>query len=158
MQTVIDDILTNYQILGPTNSKTILILHGWGQNLNNWMYLAHKLAGNFKVALVDLPGFGSSSLPKSAYGVADYSQFVSDFTKKIKLTDFYLLGHSFGGKVAIDFASKSPSAIKLFLVSPSGIDKKTLSVRVKIALSKTFKRLFHWFSRNWRVRVAKIFA
>lgn len=139
MQIVINEILTNYEILGVKNKKTILILHGWGQNLEDWRVVANKLADKYRVVLLDLPGFGSSSVPNSVFTTQDYAIFINEFINKINIANFILIGHSFGGKIALKISSQNNNVSKLFLISPSGIDKKSFLTEIKIILTKIFR-------------------
>lgn len=139
MQTVIDDILVNYEILGTRNSEVILMLHGWKRNLKDWKIIAEKLSANKKLVLVDLPGFGSSSAPKMGFDTYDYAKLINALIRKLKLYNITLVGHSFGGKVAVVVASKNDSIKKLILVDASGIDEKSFISSLKIILSKIIK-------------------
>lgn len=154
MQTVIDNILTNYEILGSKNQKNILILHGWGQSLENWKFVANKLSENYMVVLLDLPGFGSSSQPNSTFGMQEYSNFVNEFINKMKLENIILIGHSFGGKISIEIASENSKIDQLFLISPSGIENRSFIVNIKNIISKILRVLLFWlpekFKENYR--------
>ncbi len=143
MQTVIDGILINYEVLGNKNTKTILILHGWKNSLKNWESIAKNLANKFKVVLIDLPGFGASSVPKNQpFDTFDYAETVMKFIEKLNLKNITLIGHSFGGKTGIVVASKNNKIDKLILVDASGINSKSLVTLLKIYLSKTVKLIF----------------
>jgi len=65
MQAVINDILTEYNILGLKNNEDIIIIHGWGQSSRDWEYVAQTLSDKYRVVVLDLPGFGGSSLPQT---------------------------------------------------------------------------------------------
>jgi len=102
-----------------------LILHGWGASIESWDKVQKKLSENFQVFVLDFPGFGKSDLPLDAWEVQDYVKFILDFSQRLGLEKFYLLGHSFGGRVAIKFAAQFPQRIqKLILVDSAGIKLK----------------------------------
>lgn len=115
------------------------MLHGWGANLNTFNNISKNLSENFKVYSIDLPGFGESyiGLPLSIDEVTD---IIRDFVIKLKIEKPIILGHSYGGRIAITYASKY-DIDKLILVSSAGIKEK-LSKRkqFKIKLYKFFKR------------------
>lgn len=143
MQIISDNILTNYTILGGKNKKNILFLHGWGRNFKDWLNIAQNLSKKYKVILLDLPGFGGTKIPpENTFDTYDYANFVSSFIKKIRLTKTTLIGHSFGGKISIVLAAKYPEFFeKLILVSASGVEEKTLYVKLRNRLFKSLKLL-----------------
>jgi len=111
-----------------------LILHGWGRGHNSWVSIQDDLSKYFKVIILDMPGFGKSDLPQNVWGIQDYSNFMIDFVKKVGINDFYLLGHSFGGSVAIKMATQLHQEIKKMILVDSagrrpkaGFNKKVLS-------------------------------
>lgn len=149
MQTVIDGVLTEYNTFGQKNKNNILILHGWGQSSKNWEYVGQVLSKNYNIFLLDLPGFGGSSIPEAPFNTEDYSNFVNQFIKKIIKGKVILIGHSFGGKIAIKLTSKNPAYIeKLFLISPSGIESRSIITDLKIVLVKIIKVVFFWTPKN----------
>lgn len=100
---------------------TILILHGWESFAKRWAQVKEILARQgIEVFVPDLPGFGENPPPKESWSVDDYVEWVKNFTQGF--TPFFLLGHSFGGRLAIKFAAKYPGKISgLILVSSAGI-------------------------------------
>jgi len=103
-----------------------LILHGWGRGHISWIEVQDKLSKYFQVITLDLPGFGKSAMPPKGWEVSDYARFVSEFVKELNIDKFYLLGHSFGGSIAIKLSAQSPQKIrKLILVDSAGIRPKT---------------------------------
>jgi len=120
----------------------LLILHGWGSRSDYWINTARLLAkNNIKVVIPDLPGFGKSNKPPMPWDLEEYSSFVEEFTKTVGLDKFHLLGHSFGGSLAIKFALKNSKINKLFLVGASCIRKKTIKKKILLIASKIFKVL-----------------
>jgi len=142
MQIVVDGILTNYQILGNEKNKSILILHGWGRNLTDWLNVGQNLSDRYSVILLDLPGHGGTGLPlKQPYDTSNYADFAISFLHKIGIKSTILIGHSFGGKISIDIASKSKIINKLFLIDSSGVETKNNKVKSKIILAKIIKSI-----------------
>lgn len=120
MYTKINNLNIYYQRTG--RGKNLIMLHGWGQDVSTFWPTLDNLKNNFTLWLIDLPGFGRSDLPKKTYDTKDYAQIISEFIKENKIKKPVILGHSFGGKVAIKLASLYPNLIsKLILVGPSGI-------------------------------------
>lgn len=114
----------------------IVILHGWGHNKKLWDNVASKLGK--EVISLDMPGFGDVALVKDDWGVSEYVKWVESQISKYK--NVVLLGHSFGGRVAAEIASKRPSNIKgLILSGAPCIYRPTNGTKAKIALYKTVK-------------------
>lgn len=98
-----------------------------------------------KVFVPDLPGFGNNTLEKEELFFDDYVDFVKDFIKKRKLTRVILLGHSFGGRVAITFTAVYPQYVTcLVLTGASGVPRPLPSLKKKAVhvATKIIKPLF----------------
>ncbi|MFH1841161.1 MAG: alpha/beta hydrolase [Candidatus Nealsonbacteria bacterium] len=118
--------------------KTILILHGWGSSLKSWIGVKEILEkkGN-RVFVPDLPGFGESSLPEKPWSVSDYVEWVNKYAEKNNLSQFFLSGHSFGGRIAIKLSAKYLEKVSgLILIDSAGLDReKNLSFRQRIVFN-----------------------
>ena len=137
MEVIIDGLKINYRVFG--KGKPFLILHGWGSNLEKWEDIAIQLSKKgIKVVVLDMPGFGKSSVPETAWGIDDYVLFLEKFLKTQTGfgRSFYLLGHSFGGTLSSVYSAKHPTKVKkLFLVASAGIRKKTFRKTVLADIS-----------------------
>ena len=131
----INDLNINYIQYG--KGKDIVLLHGWGQNIEMMEPLGKNLE-NFKVTILDLPGFGSSEIPKVAYTINDYTEILSEFLKSLNIKKPTLIGHSFGGRIAINYASKYDVDKLVLFGSPFVVREKT---GFKIKLLKTLKNI-----------------
>ncbi len=138
---LVKNIEVNYKIFG--QGSPFLILHGWGSKSDKWQKVAELLREkNIMVIIPDLPGFGLTPEPKNAWNIDNYVEFVNEFSQKVPELnkDFYLLGHSFGGAVAVKFTIKYNQRVeKLFLVAASCIRKKTFAKKVYYTVSKIIK-------------------
>lgn len=142
MQTVVNGLLTHYEICGQSRSNPLLILHGWGNSLDNWKAIAQSLASQYQVILLDLPGFGQTAKAPSDYDLFAYADFVHHFIRQKNLTNLILLGHSLGGKISIVLAAKHPHLFRyLILVCPSGVEKRSFSVQLKLFFINLAKSL-----------------
>lgn len=137
----INGIKTNYKLAG--FGPAVLILHGWGASSDSWIRVQNILAGRgYKVVIPDFPGFGKSDNPARAWGVGDYVEWLKNF---IEIGGFnepvFLLGHSFGGRVAIKFARRYSEKIKKLILCASAGIKPKLNIKQKIfsLLAKTKK-------------------
>jgi pimeloyl-ACP methyl ester carboxylesterase len=133
------DLNTHYTRNG--SGKTIILLHGWGCDHAIFQNIATLLLKDYEVCTLDLPGFGKSEAPKTCWDTNDYSNFIKDFIKKENITNPILIGHSFGGKIAISYASQNPVE-KLILVGSAGIKpKRNIKYRASVLWFKLFKKL-----------------
>lgn len=124
-----------YDVVNPEKSKTLIFLHGWGSNKELMKQAFSKTMDAFRHVYIDLPGFGKSTCNRPLV-TEDYANIMELFLAQINANqDHIVLGHSFGGKVALLL---NPQI--LILVGSAGIPvPKPLKVKVKIALFKLLK-------------------
>ncbi|MFB5660442.1 alpha/beta fold hydrolase [Alteribacillus sp. HJP-4] len=135
----IDGVKINYKVSG--EGADVLLLHGWGANIQTFAPVHQSLEKNFKVWSIDFPGFGESEEPPEPWTVADYTDMLGKFLAKLGIDNPILIGHSFGGRVSIKYASAHPVR-KIILVDSAGIKpKRKLKYYVKVYTYKTFKKL-----------------
>lgn len=126
----------------------ILILHGWSNEMSGKRYQAIQSfleKKGFTVLAPDLPGFGTNSVQKETLEFEDYVRFVHDYIKELNIKKVILLGHSFGGRIAIRFSARYPNLVeKLIITGASGIPHPLSSLRKKIVyvLTKILRPLF----------------
>jgi pimeloyl-ACP methyl ester carboxylesterase len=103
--------------------EPILALHGWGANIKSLLPVAERLAPlGYQVHMLDLPGFGESQLPPEPWSVADYMQFVLAYLDDCGLDRVAVLGHSFGGRIALMLAAEHPERVsKMVLMDAAGL-------------------------------------
>jgi len=144
---LINDINVNYIDFGNPKKDVIVLLHGWGQNIEMMQMLGEPFKKDFRIIAVDFPGFGLSEEPKEAMGVDGYTKIIEELLNKLNVKNPILIGHSFGGRVSIKYASRN-SVKKLILLSPAlrGHDKKGLKTKVLKTLKKVpvLKELEGW--------------
>lgn len=92
-----------------TEPPVVVAMHGWGRDRRDW---TDVLAGLDATAL-DLPGFGLSPAPPDAWGAAGYADFLAPLITG--LGDVVLVGHSFGGRVAITLSAQLPNVTGVVL-------------------------------------------
>lgn len=124
----------SYEIINPTAKVDIIILHGWGSNKNLMKQSFSPYMDQFRHIYIDLPGFGNSTCNMSM-NTADVARVVELLMVHLNASKDIIVGHSFGGKVALLLEPKV-----LVLLSSAGIYiPKSFKVRAKIALFKTIK-------------------
>ena len=110
----------------------IVLLHGWGQNIEMMKFLGDRFADKFRITILDFPGFGESSEPEVAWTISDYSLLLEDFIKKLGIKKPIIMGHSVGGRVAIRYSANNAIEKLVLFGSPCiRIDEK-LPLSVKI--------------------------
>lgn len=121
MQVIVDSLLTHYETLG--KGRVVLLLHGWGDSGAGLRNLQVVLAKKYKVITLDLPGFGGSQAPGSAWGLDEYARFAAGFLAKIDAGKLLaVVGHSNGGAVAVRGLARGVlAADKLVLLASAGI-------------------------------------
>ena len=131
----IKDLNINYIQYG--KGKDVVLLHGWGQNIQMMDPLGKNL-DDFKITILDLPGFGSSEIPKTAYTINDYTEVLHEFLENLNIDNPILIGHSFGGRVAINYASLYKVEKLVLFGSPFIVREKK---GLKVKLLKTLKNI-----------------
>jgi pimeloyl-ACP methyl ester carboxylesterase len=84
----------------------VVALHGWARNRQDW---AATLQGHDALAL-DLPGFGAAPPPETGWSTADYAVWVREILADLDRP--VLVGHSFGGRIAVQLAAGSPELVR----------------------------------------------
>lgn len=143
MNILIDNLKINYEIYGGKNKKNIVLLHGWGTNLNSFKIMIDYLKENYKVIAIDLPGFGYSDVPNKVLNITEYSKIIHNLLIKLKVKNAVLIGHSFGGRIAITLAGHYDyNPEKIILINSAGIKpKRTIWYYIKIYTYKLLKKL-----------------
>lgn len=140
----IDGLSVRYQMGG--HGPSVLLLHGWGGSIESFFPVYNALIRSYSVYAIDMPGFGQSSLPPSAWGSADYAHLTLKVMDYLKLDRPHLIGHSFGGQVTINLAATYPERVgKLVLVCSAGI---RLPPPLAILLKRSTARIGKWLAAH----------
>ena len=124
----------SYEIVNPEAKVDIIILHGWGSNKGLMKQVFSEQMKAFRHIYIDLPGFGKSTC-SATLETKDVARIVELLMIHMNASKDIILGHSFGGKVALLLEPKV-----LVLVASAGIYvPKSLKVQFKIALFKMLK-------------------
>ncbi len=103
-------------------TDTVLLLHGFGGDLNNWLFNQEPLAQGRTIYAVDLPGHGESDKRLETGSLDEYAACVKGFMDAVELHAVHLVGHSMGAAVALRIAVDSPGRVRsLTLVCPAGL-------------------------------------
>jgi pimeloyl-ACP methyl ester carboxylesterase len=117
----IQNLETSVKVIG--EGQPVLLLHGWGGNIASMEPVAQRLAPDgFACHVLDLPGFGGTQLPPTAWTVPDYARWVIAYMDAVGLEKVHLLGHSFGGRISIVLGADYASRVhKIVLTNAAGV-------------------------------------
>ena len=124
------------------SKKYIVFLHGWGADLNSFLWLKTYFEDEYSLLFLDFDGFGESPEPQESMCVSDYVQSLKSLLDGFCIDELVFVAHSFGGRVAIKFLFNYQNfyeKVSLCLIDSAGIlPKRGLIYKVKVA---RFKRL-----------------
>ncbi|ONI74364.1 hypothetical protein BWI15_13690 [Kribbella sp. ALI-6-A] len=98
-----------YQIGG--EGDPVVLLHGWPQHSLQWHSVAPRLAEQYRVLVPDLPGCGSSSIPRSGFDKQSIARSVRQLVDDLELGPIRLVGYDHGAGVAYNYASADPDSV-----------------------------------------------
>jgi pimeloyl-ACP methyl ester carboxylesterase len=124
--------------------SVIVLLHGYLESLNIWNGFAGRLAQNFRVISVDLPGCGQSDVYGDIHTMEFMATAVKELTDHLQINKIFLTGHSLGGYVTLAFLELFPEKLSgfcLFHSSPfPDTPEATAKRRREIAIVKSGKK------------------
>lgn len=135
----INGVKVNYEINGC--GEPVVLLHGWGQNIAMMKPVSDALIDQFQVVNLDLPGFGGSSEPTFAWSIYDYADFLSSFLSYLGIEKPIIIGHSFGVRIAIIYASKHETGKLVFTGGAGILPKRGIDYYFKVYTYKTTKKI-----------------
>jgi len=104
----------SYQVLG--QGKPLIIIHGLFGTSDNLKQIAKSLSDQYKVFLIDAPAHGDSTTP-TPLTINTMAKAVIEFADEQGLKQFSLLGHSLGGKIAMEIALLDNSRVERLVVA-----------------------------------------
>jgi pyruvate dehydrogenase E2 component (dihydrolipoamide acetyltransferase) len=111
-----------YLKLGEGAGVPVVLIHGFGGDLNNWLFNHADLAAGRTVWALDLPGHGESGKAVESGSLDELAQSVIDFLDAQKIERAHLVGHSLGGAVAMTVAQRVPARVaSLALIGSAGL-------------------------------------
>ncbi len=131
--------------------RTLVFLHGFGGQATHWRYQLEKFSLENRVIALDERGHGLSDKPVRGY---DMPQMIKDLEAaldqlKVK-RKFVLVGHSFGGAIAAEYAAAHPERIeRLVLIATPGEFHLHPTFRLGLAMPNWILRLAGAFTREW---------
>jgi len=124
-----------YRLAGnaPPAAANLIWAHGWGHTHQALLPLAEAMRQRADSWLVDLPGFGASPIPPSAWGTEGYADAMAEWLATLPAGRKIWVGHSFGCRVGLQLAARHPQAVDaLFLIAAAGLQpRRSLAARAR---------------------------
>lgn len=139
------------------NKTTIIILPGWGDTRKTFGCLIKSLEKDYTIYIFDYPGFGKSTFPNKDLTIYDYGEYFKNFIEEKKIKTPIIIGHSFGGRIAILLSSVYKVNIQqMILIDAAGIKpKKTWKQYRRQTLYKGLKKLKYLLPSKIKLRYQK---
>jgi pimeloyl-ACP methyl ester carboxylesterase len=123
----------------------VVLLHGLGGSAERWKKIIPYLSTKYRLIIPDIIGFGYSEKPHVEYTIDFFINFIKKFLNLLNISDVNIIGSSFGGLLALEYAIKYKTEIKkLVLVSPAGMMRyvsTTLKHYISAALYPTYENV-----------------
>ncbi len=128
---------------GDPANPTLLLVHGFGGDKDNWSMIAPHLTRDYHVIAPDLPGFGENERnPQLAYDIAAQTARLRDFADTLGLGRPHVAGNSMGGWIALRYAIDYPHALaSLILLDNAGVKGARESELEKQAANEDYNPL-----------------
>lgn len=116
---LVNGINFHYQSRG--EGPDIVMIHGIASNLALWLNIYPVLAEDFKVTTYDLRGHGYSDIPPNGYTSADMAADLNAILDSLDIKQTHLVGHSFGGLVALHYTVLHPERVIKLVLADTGV-------------------------------------
>jgi len=111
-----------YLELGDAGGPPVIFIHGYGGDLNSWMFNQQPLAESHTTYALDLPGHGGSTKDVGGGALGDLASAVTAFMAARGIARAHLVGHSMGGAIALALALGQPGKVaSATLIAPGGL-------------------------------------
>ena len=121
LYTEVDGLRVRYTDRG-SNDSVVLLVHGFGGDLDNWLFNFDALADKHRVLALDLPGHGESGKTILEPSISGLAKFVGKFLEAVDVPSANIVGHSMGGAIAMQMVTEHPESVdSLGLICSSGL-------------------------------------
>jgi pimeloyl-ACP methyl ester carboxylesterase len=146
----VNGITLHYLDWGPADAPPVVLLHGITGHARVWDHLAERLVPGRRLLALDQRGHGDSDpAPDDDYRVATMADDVAAFAGSLELHRFALLGHSMGGRIAIQYAAAHAGRLERLIIVDIGPDIELAGLqRVRDMMAKSPERIE---SEEWAV-------
>jgi pimeloyl-ACP methyl ester carboxylesterase len=116
----VNGLKLHYQHSG--QGRKLVIIHGFtGNSAGYYLTIVPLLARHFSVITYDLRGHGKSEMPRFGYTSADMATDLSELLDVVGFDRVHLMGHSFGGEVALQFAVAHPDRVRSLVLADTRV-------------------------------------
>jgi pimeloyl-ACP methyl ester carboxylesterase len=173
-----DGVIVSYEVSG-CGDIALIFIHGWCSNRSFWNEQLDTLSQLYKTIAIDLPGHGESGRNRNKWSISSFADDVESVVRNLKLDHFVLIGHSMGGLVSLEVASRLQDKVigLIAIESISNVDsvvtpetmepffgalEKNFSGTLRMAMPRMFspqtsEELIHWVTDN-SIRADSIMA
>uniref|UniRef100_A0ACD5GSW6 Alpha/beta hydrolase n=1 Tax=Desertifilum tharense IPPAS B-1220 TaxID=1781255 RepID=A0ACD5GSW6_9CYAN len=108
----------------------LVFLHGSWTDSSQWLPILERLGEEYHCCALDLLGFGESEAESVHYSIELETECLAEYLEALRLSEVYLIGHSIGAWIAVNFAIKYPERVRgLVLLAPEGVEAPGLTRR-----------------------------
>ncbi|WP_428908013.1 alpha/beta fold hydrolase [Niallia sp. Krafla_26] len=112
----VDDLSIHFEMAG--TGEPVVFLHGLSNNSQSWRRQMEGLKNHFKVIAWDAPGYGLSSDPKKEFRYfSEFADALKGFIEQLPYDSVYLVGHSMGACIAVDFTDRYQDKVKALILA-----------------------------------------
>ena len=131
--------------------RTIVFIHGYGGQAMQWQYQLHQFSDDNRVIALDMRGHGFSDKPEGDYSMQRIQQDLEKAFEELEIpSNFVLVGHSFGGAIAAEYANAHPTQVEyLILIATAGEYRLNPLYRLLLQLPTPVLRTARPFFRDW---------
>lgn len=122
----VDGVAVRVRVSGPEDGAPVMLVHGIGRSLEDWQAAQDRLAADFRVISMDLPGFGLTPKLRAKPGLPTFARAVVGVLDALgERRPVHLMGNSLGGAVAMTVATTRPERVaSLVLVNSAGFGRE----------------------------------
>src|ERR671921_91551 len=104
----------------PGNGSPIVLVHGdFGDGFESWGSACALIGRRRRTVVIDRPGFGDDLSADARFSIADEARALLDVPAQMGIPSFHLVGHSYGGLIALEMAIRQPDVMRsLHLIEP----------------------------------------
>lgn len=118
----VDGLRIRHARRGAASGTPVLFIHGYGGDLDNWLFNLDAVGESLPVIALDLPGHGQSTVRLPGVSIAALADFVARFLDVINVERVHAVGHSMGGAIASQLALAHPARVaSLSLIASAGL-------------------------------------
>jgi pimeloyl-ACP methyl ester carboxylesterase len=141
---LVNGLESNYLVGG--TGPDVVFVHGWASSARMWGGVLASLSQQFRCWALDLPGCGCSEKPAPGwYSIPRFTAHVQEFARLMDIAPLRLVGHSMGGMIVLDLASRFPASVaRVAAINPVVTGRASLR---PLAHPKMTRRLLNWTLR-----------